>query len=148
MGLQDPCGVLLFNTTGERDVKELLEQMAQLPLDQVVFCTNLSLGTDKKDQQNFTTTNTAQLERCHQHLEVWEAMEQSSLPPAICIPCINDALLWVAGGRDPTLNGTFFGPEMPKSLGEAELIQVLVTGSLHLVGGVLACLKPRGLDQP
>ena len=140
--------VLLFNTTGERDVKELLEQMAQLPLDQVVFCTNLSLGTDKKDQQNFTTTNTAQLERCHQHLEVWEAMEQSSLPPAICIPCINDALLWVAGGRDPTLNGTFFGPEMPKSLGEAELIQVLVTGSLHLVGGVLACLKPRGLDQP
>jgi len=140
--------ILLFNTTGERDLKELLEQMALLPLDQVAFCTNLSLGTDKKDQQNFTTTNTAQLERCQQHLEVWRAMEQSSLAPAVCIPCINDALLWLAGGRDPVLNGTFLGPDLPESLQEANLIQVLVTGSLHLVGGVLACLKPRGLDQP
>merc|ERR1712130_257840 len=117
---QNTVRILLFNTTGERDVKELLEQMALLPLDQVVFCTNLSLGTDK----------------------------HSLLAPAVCIPCINDALLWVAGGRDPTLNGTFSGPVLSKDLQEANLIQVLVTGSLHLVGGVLACLKPRGLDQP
>ena len=145
---QNTFRVLLFNTTGERDAKELLRQVAELPLDQVVFCTNLSLGTDKKDQQNFTTTNAAQLERCQQHLEAWKQMDQCSSVPALCIPCINDALLWVAAGRDSNLNGNFLGPDVPKDLQSANLVQVLVTGSLHLVGGVLACLRPRGLEQP
>ncbi|XP_076436743.1 folylpolyglutamate synthase, mitochondrial-like isoform X2 [Babylonia areolata] len=55
-----------------------------------------------------------------------------------CFPCIASALQWVAGREgvdlaDPTPTG---------GKGEGDHMQVLVTGSLHLVGGVLELLVP------
>jgi folylpolyglutamate synthase/dihydropteroate synthase len=148
--------VLLFNTTGDRDVQSLLEPLVGLELDQVVFCTNLARqGSGRRDQENFTTTSQAQVARCQEMAEAWRRVAPSV--PARIIPCIDSALAWVADGREPALRGLFEGQgpgegpgaegrglEGPGAEGqrlEGARLQVLVTGSLHLVGGVLACLQ-------
>ncbi|EHH62424.1 Folylpolyglutamate synthase, mitochondrial [Macaca fascicularis] len=78
-------------------------------------------------------------------------------PPHTCsasslvFSCISHALQWISQGRDPV----FQPPTPPKGLlthpvahsgasvlHEAAAIHVLVTGSLHLVGGVLKLLEP------
>lgn len=70
--------------------------------------------------------------------------------PSLVFPCLAQALRWVAQGRDPQLAApTAMGahPHPVASSGavllrEAAAIRVLVTGSLHLVGGVLRLLDP------
>ncbi|NXT24887.1 FOLC protein, partial [Syrrhaptes paradoxus] len=70
--------------------------------------------------------------------------------PALVFPCLAQALRWVAQGRDPQLAApaaTGAHPHPAASSGavllrEAAAIHVLVTGSLHLVGGVLRLLDP------
>lgn len=70
---------------------------------------------------------------------------------SLVFSCISHALQWISQGRDPV----FQPPSPPKSLyghcpastgasilREAAAIHVLVTGSLHLVGGVLRLLEP------
>ncbi|XP_051835999.1 folylpolyglutamate synthase, mitochondrial isoform X2 [Antechinus flavipes] len=70
---------------------------------------------------------------------------------SLVFSCISHALQWISQGRDP-----HFRPSSPPRglhshpvassgavlLKEASSIQVLVTGSLHLVGGVLKLLDP------
>ncbi|KAK2535454.1 Fpgs [Columba guinea] len=70
--------------------------------------------------------------------------------PALVFPCLAQALRWVAQGRDPQLAApaaTGAHPLPAASSGavllqEAAAIHVLVTGSLHLVGGALRLLDP------
>ncbi|NXJ88430.1 FOLC protein, partial [Corythaixoides concolor] len=70
--------------------------------------------------------------------------------PALVFPCLAQALRWVAQGRDPRLAApaaTRAHPHPAASSGavllrEAAAVRVLVTGSLHLVGGVLRLLDP------
>ncbi|XP_069729286.1 folylpolyglutamate synthase, mitochondrial [Phaenicophaeus curvirostris] len=70
--------------------------------------------------------------------------------PALVFPCLAQALRWVAQGRDPRLAApaaTGAHPHPAASSGavllrEAATVRVLVTGSLHLVGGVLRLLDP------
>uniref|UniRef100_A0A5F4WHJ6 Folylpolyglutamate synthase n=1 Tax=Callithrix jacchus TaxID=9483 RepID=A0A5F4WHJ6_CALJA len=70
---------------------------------------------------------------------------------SLVFSCISYALQWISQGRDPV----FQPPSSPKSLlthpvacsgasvlREAAAVHVLVTGSLHLVGGVLKLLEP------
>ena len=63
-------------------------------------------------------------------------------------PCILQALHWTTRGRDPNLAGDvdvdIYG--IPDSLRTATHVQVLVTGSLHLVGGVLGLVSPNLSD--
>lgn len=72
-------------------------------------------------------------------------------PSALVFSCISHALQWISQGRDPV----FQLPGPPQSLlthpvavsgasvlREASAVHVLVTGSLHLVGGVLKLLQP------
>lgn len=58
--------------------------------------------------------------------------------------CIAHALHWATGGRQAQPSSQVLSPPpsptFPTSLGEATHIQVLVTGSLHLVGGVMGLL--------
>ncbi|XP_041049684.1 folylpolyglutamate synthase, mitochondrial isoform X2 [Carcharodon carcharias] len=66
---------------------------------------------------------------------------------ALVFPCINNALQWITQGRDPNLQLSLANPHNVQLAGaatlkEASTIQILITGSLHLVGG---CLKL--LDQ-
>ncbi|XP_044295953.1 folylpolyglutamate synthase, mitochondrial isoform X2 [Varanus komodoensis] len=73
---------------------------------------------------------------------------------SLVFPCISQALQWIAQGRDPHVQ-----PPPPRGLHphpvassgavllkEAAVIRVLVTGSLHLVGGVLKLLD-QSLSQ-
>lgn len=78
------------------------------------------------------------------------AIGMDNAVPAVVVPCINDALLWMSQGRDSQLTSEYSViPDMavPRDLEEAEQVQILVTGSLHLVGGVLACVQP-GMEEP
>ncbi|NWU81434.1 FOLC protein, partial [Onychorhynchus coronatus] len=69
---------------------------------------------------------------------------------ALVFPCLAQALQWVAQGRDPHLaapaaSGAHPHPAASSGavlLREAAAIRVLVTGSLHLVGGALRLLDP------
>merc|ERR1712059_20272 len=146
-----------FNTTGDRDVRTLLLPLSKLDLDLVVFCSNKSGQTENVDQQNFTTNARQQLARSVEQLHCWTKIQSEDSPaylsarhtvPCINIPCINDALLWLTQGRDPLLIpdpaiiSNQQNPEVPLDLVSADQVQLLVTGSLHLVGGVLGCLEP------
>ncbi|NWI52995.1 FOLC protein, partial [Calyptomena viridis] len=70
--------------------------------------------------------------------------------PALVFPCLAQALRWVAQGRDPHLaapaaSGAHPHPAASSGavlLREAATVHVLVTGSLHLVGGALRLLDP------
>ncbi|NWY96984.1 FOLC protein, partial [Loxia curvirostra] len=70
--------------------------------------------------------------------------------PALVFPCLAQALRWVAQGRDPqlaapTASGAHPHPAASSGavlLREAATVRVLVTGSLHLVGGALRLLDP------
>jgi len=137
--------VLIFNTTGDRDVRTLLDPLTELDLDLVIFCTNISRHKDSVDQQNFTTNEQIQLDRCETHLSAWTELQSGEDPvPGLVIPCINDALLWATAGRDTVLPPRYQdNPNLhtPGELIQCDLIQLLVTGSLHLVGGVVGCIR-------
>merc|ERR1712179_259360 len=65
--------------------------------------------------------------------------------PSLTFPCINDALIYLSCGRDKSISGEVTTPPAfppPNALREASNVQVLVTGSLHLVGGLLGILDP------
>lgn len=159
--------VMLFNMTGDRDSYTLLYPFSSAGLDLVVFCTNMSYLTSTADQANYGTTEKSQLTRCQNLMHTWvkiqtEKRRRSALVPgtfqlpvngvpAVVVPCINDALLWITQGRDSKLTSKYSAvPEhdVPEDLLDASQVQVLVTGSLHLVGGVLACVEPSMAPPP
>ncbi|XP_033095989.1 folylpolyglutamate synthase, mitochondrial-like [Anneissia japonica] len=58
--------------------------------------------------------------------------------------CISKALQWLAGLKDSKLGGPLqSGPSTPVPLQNAVHIQILVTGSLHLIGGTVKLLDPK-----
>lgn len=64
-------------------------------------------------------------------------------------PCVRHALSWATQGKDADIsvkdpNASI--PDIPASLEDADHIQVLVTGSLHLVGAILSVLDPNMND--
>jgi len=65
-----------------------------------------------------------------------------TLPRPTVFPCINHALHWITSGRDSSLpllhDETPISPHPPPpDIAKATHIQLLVTGSLHLVGAVM-----------
>ena len=52
---------MLFNTSGERDPRCLLQPFSNSDLDLVIFCTNISGRKGTVDQENFTTTEKIQV---------------------------------------------------------------------------------------
>ncbi|XP_007471802.1 PREDICTED: folylpolyglutamate synthase, mitochondrial isoform X1 [Lipotes vexillifer] len=129
-------------------------------------------STDNADQQNFTVTLDQVLLRCLAHQQHWSRLHEDQASPepggpaplllaprpahthsasSLVFSCISHALQWISQGRDPV----FQPPSPPRVLfahpvagsgaivlQEAAAIHVLVTGSLHLVGGVLKLLEP------
>lgn len=59
-------------------------------------------------------------------------------------PSIYDALRWATQGRDPLLQDEVKIDlrNIPEDLRDPAHVQVLVTGSLHLIGGVLRVISP------
>ena len=65
--------------------------------------------------------------------------------------CIADSLIWVSQGRDSRLlsaDGSDVSIQgLPECLKTADHVQVLCTGSLHLVGDILSLLDPCICDK-
>ncbi|KAB0406905.1 hypothetical protein E2I00_002035, partial [Balaenoptera physalus] len=129
-------------------------------------------STDNADQQNFTVTLDQVLLRCLAHQQHWSRLHEDQASPeaggpaplllaprpahthstsSLVFSCISHALQWISQGRDPVFQPTspprvLFAHPVAGSgaivLQEAAAIHVLVTGSLHLVGGVLKLLEP------
>ncbi|XP_062621941.1 folylpolyglutamate synthase, mitochondrial-like isoform X2 [Saccostrea cucullata] len=57
-------------------------------------------------------------------------------------PCISSALNWATQGKEPTISSQAL-IEFPSKVKNADHIQILVTGSLHLVGGVIGLIGPE-----
>ncbi len=66
--------------------------------------------------------------------------------PAYTFASIQDTLTFVTQGRDGEFSVAQNGEsaaEVPLCIQNAEHIQVLCTGSLHLIGGILQILDPE-----
>uniref|UniRef100_A0A8C9SW38 Folylpolyglutamate synthase n=1 Tax=Scleropages formosus TaxID=113540 RepID=A0A8C9SW38_SCLFO len=122
------------------------------------------------DQQNFNVTLENMLTRCLDSQSSWRTLSgrggrladdqlvfQNQLPlvaeqrtDSLVFPCILSALQWISQGRDPVLGvpDQRVAAVQPgvaaraQALQEAASIQVLITGSLYLVGGALTHLVP------
>uniref|UniRef100_A0A8C7KSC8 Folylpolyglutamate synthase n=1 Tax=Oncorhynchus kisutch TaxID=8019 RepID=A0A8C7KSC8_ONCKI len=123
------------------------------------------------DQQNFNVSVENMLTRCLDNQISWQSLSgtetkqgseselliKGRLPllaktrtHTMVFPCILSALQWISQGRDAVLAaaGSPYLPVQPsitakaEPLREAAQVSVLVTGSLHLVGGVLKYLDP------
>nr|XP_046230676.1 folylpolyglutamate synthase, mitochondrial [Scatophagus argus] len=163
--------VLLFNATGERDSAAMLKVLVSCHFDFAVFCPNITeaIAFCNADQQNFNVSVENMLTRCLDNERSWhlhnkvgdnkgpQLLIEDSLPlnsekkaDTLVFPCILSALQWITQGRDSVvadLANTVL-PVKPNvmakaaPLRDAAEIHVLITGSLHLVGGVLKHLDP------
>uniref|UniRef100_A0A8C3G1U0 Folylpolyglutamate synthase n=1 Tax=Cyclopterus lumpus TaxID=8103 RepID=A0A8C3G1U0_CYCLU len=156
--------VVLFNATGERDSAVLLKLLVPCHFDFAVFCPNITeaIASCNADQQNFNVSVENMLTRCLDNERHWHLhnglgntkgpplLIEDSLAPekkadTLVFPCILSALQWITQGRDPVLADPAKRdlPVKPSIMAKAALlcdaaeIHILVTGSLHLVGGVL-----------
>lgn len=112
--------ILIFNTTGNRDSIKMLTILRSVNFDQAFFVPNVAGKLSTVDQINYNTTNEEQLHRCQQHRHFWG-------DSGICAQSVNEALDEIRNRIDS-----------PKGR-----IQILVTGSLHLVGAALTILDPE-----
>lgn len=97
---------------------------------------------DSAGSDGLNSLNNEQLQENGGHYE-------ANRPMSCSFPCVLHALTWATQRRDPGVKvkdplATL--PEVPKALVDADHIQILVTGSLHLVGAVLAVLEPEMND--
>ncbi|TRY77324.1 hypothetical protein TCAL_06969 [Tigriopus californicus] len=158
--------VLLFNSTGDHSFEEMLFILSTLDFDMVVFCTN-SASKKMADNINHMSTMTDRLERCRLHKAIWDLMNPHV--PSLIIPFLDNALVWItqchgdlrrlcchSGNGLEECNGSKYsevhlkgvqkllgdGSPCPEKLTQASQVQVLATGSLHLIGGVLEIANP------
>uniref|UniRef100_A0A7N8WM14 Folylpolyglutamate synthase n=1 Tax=Mastacembelus armatus TaxID=205130 RepID=A0A7N8WM14_9TELE len=162
--------VLLFNATGERDSAAMLKLLLPCHFDFAVFCPNITeaIASCNADQQNFNVSVENMLTRCLDNERSWRLHHGQgdnstellidnglSLVPkkkadTLVFPCILSALQWITQGRDPVLADSSKSvlEVKPSIMAKAALlcnateIHILITGSLHLVGGVLKHIDP------
>ncbi|KAI1900650.1 hypothetical protein AGOR_G00052100 [Albula goreensis] len=163
--------VLLFNATGERDAESLLKPLMDCHFDFAVFCPNIAetLISNYGDQHSVSVMAKNVLTRCLSNQASWLSLSKQKKKQGaelltggrhplvaerrtatLVFPCILSALCWITQGRDPILasQGKHFPPirssdtAKAASLRRATRIHILITGSLHLVGGALKHLDP------
>ncbi|GFN94006.1 folylpolyglutamate synthase [Plakobranchus ocellatus] len=164
--------LLIFNTTGDRDTRLFLSLLKDCDFDVALFCTNqLSTveSLSKSDRYYNTFSWKKMMEKARSNQAVWDNLTPSpssvspdrtaescgrpsqdksflTSPSSQAFPCILHALAWATQGRDSNVKvkdhrGVDL-PEAPQFLQKAEHVQILITGSLHLVGGALEVLIP------
>ena len=141
--------VLLFNCTGNRDAEKLLIPFLDVPFDVVTFSTNkLRLNKSKdSDNSNFTIDEEEEIEKVLGLRQLWERLnsEKRSLDSTDAVmkadvlksiktfQCLSQAVRWIESNSDSGSNIS----------NQEGTVHVLVTGSLHLVGGILELLDPN-----
>lgn len=117
---------LIFNATGDRDPEKLLNLLKPLNFDKCLFTPNIAGIINIVDQENFTIGNVEQKKRCQKHLDIWQTN-------GIIVDNVNEAF--------QLIGKIIFQHE--GNMKNQEKAQVLITGSLHLVGAALYILDPN-----
>ena len=120
------------------------------------------------DLTNFTVTRDSQLHCCDKNQRVWMALRDAGVQPhadplqdssdtdhviqnahddglySTTFPCVSQAIRWLLSGKDlhiPPLSPGGFA--LPDFISKATRLQVLITGSIHLVGTAMKVLGPE-----
>ncbi|KAF0293643.1 Folylpolyglutamate synthase, mitochondrial [Amphibalanus amphitrite] len=130
-----PRRVLLFYSTGSREPSSLLEPLASLRWDHVIFCPSVvwPVVDTSSDQANCTVTPQSRQCRVGAHFTAWR--ELTSSDPA-------DTAAGAVGGQLHRLACISQAVELIEQCGDTPT-QVLTVGSLHLVGGLLSIIDPE-----
>uniref|UniRef100_A0A0K8V0H4 Folylpolyglutamate synthase n=2 Tax=Bactrocera latifrons TaxID=174628 RepID=A0A0K8V0H4_BACLA len=119
--------VLIFNTTGERDSRRLLEVLySTIDFDTVYFAPNIASGASNHNDNTSVFGITEQLKRARLHASIWcqLCLESDEKDTSKTFGSIHDCF------RDVR---AVYGMQQP--------VDVLVTGSLHLIGATMAAFK-------
>ncbi|PFX14100.1 Folylpolyglutamate synthase, mitochondrial [Stylophora pistillata] len=132
---------------------------------------SLNLKSSDSDLTNFTVSRDNQLRWCVENQRVWMALRGAGFQPhadptgncteitngdhviknglddgpySTIFPCVSQAIRWLLGGRDSLIE-EFCREDLPVPdfIKKASRVQVLVGGSLHLVGTVMKVLGPE-----
>jgi len=117
---------------------------------------------------NFTVSRDSQLERCIENQRVWIALRGTGFqtnanpsedctnsdhviqnghddgPYSTIFPCVSQAVRWLLGGRDPLVPPLSADDlPLPDFISQASRLQILIAGSLYLVGTAMKVLGPE-----
>ncbi|XP_054710567.1 folylpolyglutamate synthase, mitochondrial-like [Uloborus diversus] len=168
--LRSSVKVLLFNCTGERKAESLLDPLADINFDAVVFTPNrISVTKDStSDQSNFTVDPEKEIDQCVTNREIWchlmrslyenklniasystsvsnsEAQARLQCDNSVLFSCLKNAVDWLFSSTNE-YDPYFSDPtgSLTELLKNADHIQILITGSLHLVGNVLGLIEKK-----
>ncbi|KFM74106.1 Folylpolyglutamate synthase, mitochondrial, partial [Stegodyphus mimosarum] len=163
--------VLLFNCTGERKAESLLGPLTDAHFDLVIFSPNrLTVTKDSSsDLSNFLVDPEKEMQQCITNKEIWNhlirsmhenelnlALDGNSTPQvkpeisafnsenSLLFSCLSSAINWLNRFDSAITHKHVLNDKndiYAQMLNNASHIQVLVTGSLHLVGGVLKLIQ-------
>eukprot|EP00117_Sycon_ciliatum_P030195 scpid50380/ scgid23866/ Folylpolyglutamate synthase, mitochondrial; Folylpoly-gamma-glutamate synthetase; Tetrahydrofolylpolyglutamate synthase len=152
------CRVMLFNATGGRDPKSLLAPLRDAGIQAAAFCPNLTVTGPSTpiDMTNRMVTSDGVMALCRKNQSAWNTLHEQATPAppedstdpgcrpvTAVLPCVQDALFWLCRHQNDAFQLTGPQPDtrLPAALQSADHVQVLVVGSLHLVGTALAVLR-------
>lgn len=118
--------VLIFNTTGDRDSKKMMEFLSQnCDFDIACFAPNIPFSGDgkSKDTISILYPNQDQIKRAKLHTEYWNSFPKNKNK----------------GNQFNNIIESLFS--IKKFFTENENIDILITGSLHLIGAAILSLE-------
>jgi len=143
--------ILAFNVTGERQASELLSMLLSCNFTSSIFSPNIAfLSSEFNDQTKLNHPVEDQLLQVFSHQDDWtKVCSQVGVKPSSAVfPTVADAVCCLVKDRDRKLyhhslamTADFVNAKNVFKFSTNHL-QVLVTGSLHLVGAYLRVLKP------
>lgn len=122
--------ILIFNATGDRDTRMLLSILAKhAHFDRVFFAPNIaSQSTANIDAINHNFPSDEQMRRCEKNTRLWRDIMTQRDPPCASVASVLPAL-------DMVLE------QIDNNYPTNQECDILVTGSLHLIGAALTALK-------
>lgn len=127
--------ILLFQCTADRCPSTLIQYLKPLEINEIVSCpTQLYSNVDKSaDSTNLNASRDEQMEKALQCVKSWkESMDNPNE---------------IANDRMKVFNCISAAFEYIESESSSQEILVLVTGSLHLVGGILNLISTKSHQQ-
>lgn len=118
---------LIFNLTGNRSCEDFISLFAELHFDTICFVPNQTRASISNDNINYTNTTEIQVQNCNNFKKLWlnrqkpKYDEFSDDTNTFVFRCVDEAM-------------EYFEKEGKYN--------ILVTGSLHLVGALLSILDP------
>ncbi|CAI5445890.1 unnamed protein product [Caenorhabditis angaria] len=123
--------ILLFQCTADRCPTTLIPFLKNLKMSQIISCpTQLYPSLNQSsDSTNLNTSRNEQLEKSKMCLESWKISQEENVvdDQMRVFDCISNSIDFIENSKNPDEN-----------------VIVLVTGSLHLVGGVIGLLEKIG----